>query len=262
MANADDDLGSTLVFITGATSGLGSGLAQTVPWPRHRVVNMSRTAHPEHENIFLDLTDDISWEPAVAAVHREVERFGGSRIVFIQNAYHPEPVGFIGEVDRAKLQAHTIANVAAPLVLGDAFIRSALSRPDLEAGLILISSAGARIVLEGNAVYCGGKAAAEQWVRVVRAERRRRKTGPWVVAIRPGTVYTPQLRAAAAEDPRDLTHAHLIRHTIESGAYESPQDVATKIWASIPPPADGRHVIFLGEVPAGVADLNESRGAG
>lgn len=257
MANGETGAASTLVFITGATSGLGRGIAGTVPWAQHTVINLSRTSSPDYESVFLDLTDESSWTTATHAVHEKIACFDGCRVVFVHNAYHPEPVGFIGEVDPAALQAHTLANVAAPLVLGDAFIRSALARPDLESGLILISSAGARIAFEGNAVYCAGKAAVEQWVRVVRAERRRRKTGPWIVAIRPGTVDTPQLRAAAAEDPRNLPHAPLIGRAIEEKAYESPQEVGAKIWASVPPPPDGRHVVFLGEVPAGVAELSE-----
>ncbi|MGV0656551.1 SDR family NAD(P)-dependent oxidoreductase, partial [Mycolicibacterium thermoresistibile] len=248
MTASDGTADSTLVFITGATSGLGNGLAQTVPWPRPHIVNLSRRPHPQYESIFLDLTDAATWAPAGDAIARRVQEFAGTRVIFVQNAYHPEPVGFIGEVDRDALAAHTIANVAAPLMLGDAFIRATTKRPDLESGLILISSAGARLAFEGNAVYCAGKAAAEQWVRVVRAERRRRGTGPWVVAIRPGTVFTPQLQAAAAEDPRNLPHAPLIARAIEQNAYEGPDAVGAKIWASVPPPEDGRHVIFLGEV--------------
>ncbi len=46
----------TLVFITGATQGIGAALARKVPWPNARVVNISRRQHPELESVIADIT--------------------------------------------------------------------------------------------------------------------------------------------------------------------------------------------------------------
>ena len=53
--------GSTVVWITGATMGIGAALARNVPWPNARVVNISRRTHPTLETFIADLTDPRSW---------------------------------------------------------------------------------------------------------------------------------------------------------------------------------------------------------
>ena len=102
-------------------------------------------------------------------------------------------VGFVGEVDPVEYRRQVYANAAASLVLGDAFIRAC--RPGYESGLVMISSASAKFAMQGHAVYGAAKAGMEQWVRAVRAERKSRGAGPWVVAIRPGFVVTEEMRA-------------------------------------------------------------------
>ena len=45
----------TIVWISGATEGIGKGLADNVPWPDARVINLSRRQHPELETVTFDL---------------------------------------------------------------------------------------------------------------------------------------------------------------------------------------------------------------
>ena len=135
-------------------------------------------------------------------------------------------------------------------MLGDAFLRAC--PPGLDAGLVMISSASAKIAMEGMAVYGAAKAAMEQWVRTVRAERKRRGTGPWVVAIRPGFVVTDEMHVACdtASDARQRNEdpgAEAVRDAIASGRGQTPDGVAREIWSLLPPDPDGRTVLFLGE---------------
>jgi NAD(P)-dependent dehydrogenase (short-subunit alcohol dehydrogenase family) len=172
--------------------------------------------------------------------------FQGERAVFIQNAYFPGCAGFVGEVDPTLVAAEAIGNAAAPLVLADAFVRAV--KPEFESGLVLLSSAAARIPFEGRAVYAAAKAGIEQFARVVSRERERRGQGPWVVAVRPGFVDSPSVRAEALLDPNSYPVAEALRAGLESGEADDPADAARRIWAALPP-APGETVLLFGDVP-------------
>jgi NAD(P)-dependent dehydrogenase (short-subunit alcohol dehydrogenase family) len=238
----------TIVWITGATQGIGQALAQSVPYPDAWVVNISRRRHPQLESVVADLTDPDSWDGVSRHLAEQLATFDGERAIFIHNANYGGSPGFVGEVDPVEYRRQVFANSAASLVLGDAFIRAC--RPGYESGLVMISSASAKFAMQGMAVYGAEKAGMEQWVRAVRAERKARGTGPWVVAIRPGFVVTEAMRAQYADGQGDLAAfpgGAAVAQAIAEGRGQSPEECARSIWALLPPEPDGRTVLFLGE---------------
>jgi NAD(P)-dependent dehydrogenase (short-subunit alcohol dehydrogenase family) len=237
----------TIVWISGATEGLGRGLAQTCPFPGARIVNLSRREHPDLETVRFDLTDPATWTVVAEHFARELADFDGERAIFVQNAYFPGCAGYVGEVDPDLLAREAIGNAAAPLVLADAFVRAV--RPGYESGLVLLSSAAARVPFEGRAVYAAAKAGIEQFTRVLARERRSRGRGPWVVAVRPGFVDSPSVRAEAELDPRTYPVADAIRAGLAGGEALDPVDAARDIWAALPPPPD-QTVLLFGAVPS------------
>jgi benzil reductase ((S)-benzoin forming) len=240
----------SLVWISGATTGLGGGLARTCPYQDARIINLSRSPHPDLENVRFDLADPGSWGAVRESFARELAAFRGTRVLFIHNAFAGANAGFAGEVDEEAYYRDVIGNAAAPLVLADWFIRAV--GPCYESGLVLMSSAAARMPFEGRSVYCAAKAGVEQWVRVVRRERARRGAGPWVVAVRPGFVDSPSVRLEATLDPSVYPIAPSLRQGLDDGEALHPDDAARAIWAALPPPAD-TSVLLFGAPPSGVA---------
>ena len=180
---------TNIVWITGATSGIGEALARTCPWPDTEIISVSRREHPDHETVRFDLTDMESWDAVGEHLTARLAAFRRrARGVHPQRALLLGRAAYMGEGDPANNQDEIIANTVAPLVLGDMFIRAAQPAVDagVDCGLVQISSASARIAYPGLAIYGASKAAMEQWVRAVRAEREDRGKGPWVSAIRPG----------------------------------------------------------------------------
>jgi benzil reductase ((S)-benzoin forming) len=239
---------STIVWISGATEGLGLGLARTCPYDDARIINLSRRPHPDLESVRFDLTEPSTWASVAGHFENELAAFKGERAIFVHNAYYPGSAGFVGEVDPALIRSDAIGNAAAPLVLSDAFVRAV--QPGYESGLVLLSSAAARIPFEGRAVYAAAKAGIEQFARVLHRERARRGRGPWVVAVRPGFVDSPSTRAEAALDSSTYPIADAIRRGLESGEADSPEHAARRIWAALPPPP-GETLLLFGEVPTG-----------
>jgi hypothetical protein len=72
-----------------------------------------------------------------------------------------------------------------------------------------------------------------------------------VVAVRPGFVDTPGLRADADRDAHDYPIAPAIRAGLEAGEALDPDAAARNIWAALPPPP-GTSVLLFGAPPTGV----------
>lgn len=239
---------ATMVWITGATQGIGQALARTVPHPGARIINVSRRVHPDIETVVADLTNPESWDEVSRHLADEMAAFHGERAIFIHNANYPGSAGFVGELDPSDYRHQVLANSAASLVLGDAFVRAC--RPGYESGLVMISSGAAESPVQGRAAYGAAKAGMEQWVRTVRAERTARGFGPWAVAIRPGFVVTDSLRAKyvdSAQDPGAFPGGAALARAIADGRGQSPEECARSIWALLPPEPDGKAVLSIGE---------------
>lgn len=238
---------SSVVWISGATEGIGLGLARNVPYEGARVINLSRRAHPDLESQYLDLASEPSWEAVGAHFAATLRDFHGHRAVFIQNAHMKGMTGFAGEVPAQDYARDIAANVAAPLRLGDFFLRAVRDSGFAgEVGLVMLSSASARSPYEGQSVYCAGKAALEMWVRVVRREiTRRQRPNMWVTAVRPGFVDTGLTRHMAAMPDSEYPVASLLRDQMDAGQGVMDIDTAARqIWAALP---TDRSLLLFGE---------------
>jgi benzil reductase ((S)-benzoin forming) len=239
-------MSDTIVWISGATEGVGLGLAHTVPYPGARIINLSRRIHPEFETVQFDLTRPETYASVRASFEKELANFKGKRAIFFHNAYYPGRIGFVSEVEQEEYAKCVQANAVAPLILGDMFLRAV--KPGYESGLILMSSAAARHPFLGNANYCAAKAGVEMWVRVVKRELEMRGRQTWVVAVRPGFVDTPTTRFAATQSADDYPVASQIRSQLESReGVLSPDEAGCQIWAGLPP-RKNESVLLFGEM--------------
>jgi short-subunit dehydrogenase len=236
--------GDTVIWISGATEGIGLGLARNAPWPDARIINLSRRPHPDYESVVFDLSEPDTWDRVRRHFQEELAAFRGQRAIFIHNAYYSEAVGLVGKVASDKYEKSVLANVAAPLVLGEAFISAC--RPDYEAGLVMLSSGAAVSPLPGLATYCAAKTAIEHWVQVVAAEREAHGRGPWLAAVRPGGVETAPARRAAELDPEIYPRAQRIKANLSNRL--DPDAAAKQIWNVLPPDPQVPVVSFAPEL--------------
>lgn len=221
-------MAAVLIWITGASSGIGAALARTVPWDGARLVGISRGVPPVGEHLEADLAEPDSWAEVGAAFRRELEGFDGDRVVFVHAAGTIEPLGFAGEVDSAAYQRNVMLNSAAPQVLGHLFL-SAARGVQAERHLVMVTSGAAKSTYAGWTSYGAGKAAIDQWVRNAGAEQEIRG-GVRVMSIAPGTVDTgmqSQLRETSEEDfPKRQKFLDLHR----DGKLTDPDQVARDLW--------------------------------
>lgn len=219
-----------LVFITGASSGIGLALAETVPFDSAQIYDISRRGSDDFDHVAADLANPESWDALGEFFVRELEGFGGERAVLIHCAGTLDPIGFAGEVKAKAYERSVLLNSAAPQVLGDAFLDAA-RRTRARCDLILISSGAARTVYEGWSSYGAGKAAVDQWVRIAGAEQARRGGHCRVLSVAPGVVETAmqaELRKSTADCFPEVAK---FRDLFEQNQLRDPRKVAREIWA-------------------------------
>ncbi|MET0246453.1 MAG: SDR family NAD(P)-dependent oxidoreductase [Sphingomonas sp.] len=228
---------SSLIWISGATEGIGLGLARNVPHDPARIINLSRRHHADYESRFLDLAEPASWNVVGDHFRATLHGYTGRRAIFIQNAHLRGVTGFAGEVPIDDYARDIIANVAAPLRLGELFLRAVRdSNYAGEVGLVMLSSSSARSPTPGQSAYCAGKAALEMWVRVVKRELAARGAHRvWVTAVRPGFVDTALTRHVATLAADTYPIAPQMRRQMAEGDGVMDIDTAARaIWSALP----------------------------
>ncbi len=238
-------MADVLLWITGASSGIGAALAERAPYDDVHVVDISRSGGtPGTEHVPADLADPAAWGAIEAHFHARLAEFSGDRIVFVHAAGALAPIGFAGEVDPAAYRRTVVLDAAAPQALGDGLLRALdASGFDGHADLVFISSGAAQRPIEGWSAYCAGKAGQEMWVRTVAAEQARRGHRRRLLAIAPGVVATAMQEQIRATDERDFPDVGRFRRLHEDGALLEPADSAERVWALVTGDADSGAVL-------------------
>jgi benzil reductase ((S)-benzoin forming) len=233
----------TTIWISGASSGIGAGLARNHPFPGARVINLDVKPADGIETVLFDLTDPSTWHKVQDHFEQELRKPDARRVLFLHCAYAPIGKGVVGQVDPRDYERSLIANTAGSLAIAASFVRNI--RPAHEAGLMLMSSGAARTPLLGYSSYGSSKAAIEHWARIVQAEMTHRGWGPWVLAARPGLVKTETARAASDLPAELFPLGAAMRKDFDKRGLEV-DDVAKRLWAALPP-QEGQTLFDLAE---------------
>ena len=234
---------TTIVWISGASGGIGRALADTVPFDDAKVIGISRGRPPSGEHLEADLADPGSWPAVAASFEREMANFGGGRAVFFHAAGTLDPIGFAAEVDTTAYARNVLLNSACPQVLGQAFVAAARD-VDARCQLVILTSGAAKSVYPGWSSYGAGKAAVDQWVRNVGAEQERRG-GVRVLAVGPGTVDTGMQEQIRQTPEESFPERGKFVGLHEEGKLTDPSEVAGQLWELLDADLDNGAVVDL-----------------
>ncbi len=243
-------MSESLVFVSGASSGIGLALVESVPWSPARVFDLSRRGAPGTLHVKADLADPASWLEAAAVFEREIHGYAGERVVFVHSAGTLEPMGFAGEVDASAYTRQVLLDSAAPQVLGDAFLRAARGT-EAPCQLVMISSGAARSVYQGWSAYGAGKAGMDQWVRTTGAEQERRGGRCRVLAVAPGVIATDMQRQIRSMSEVDFPEVEHFRTLEAEGVLRAPADAARDLWGLVSRDLENGAVVDLRDVGGG-----------
>jgi NAD(P)-dependent dehydrogenase (short-subunit alcohol dehydrogenase family) len=239
----------SLIFVSGASRGIGLALVHAVPFDDARTIDISRRGGAGCEHFTADLADPAEWRRVDELFDREIPGFSGERVIFIHSAGVLEPMGYAGEVDAGEYTRNVLLNSAAPQVLGDAFLR-AVAKGSTSAWLIFLSSGAASSVYEGWTSYGAGKAAVDQWVRTAGAEQERRGGRCRVLSVAPGVVATEMQEQIRKMPTSAFPEVDKFVALHQGGELREPAGVARELWTLI-----GR-----GNPNGAVLDLRDSEG--
>ncbi|TDX03663.1 NAD(P)-dependent dehydrogenase (short-subunit alcohol dehydrogenase family) [Kribbella sp. VKM Ac-2566] len=220
-----------LVWISGASAGLGAALAATIPFEGAELIDISRRGGaPGVQHVAVDLADPKSWAVVEKDFRQRIEAGNPELVVFIHNAGTLTPLGSADHVDTEEYTRNVLLNSAAAQVLGQSFLR-AVSGRDCEQHLIMVSSGAANRPHEGESSYCAGKAAIDQWVRTVGLEQQHRSPGCRVISVSPGSIDTDMQAELRAASPDEVPVSDRFREMQALGHLAKPETVARTIWS-------------------------------
>lgn len=198
------DLENRVAVITGASRGLGAGIAEAARARGVSLVLCSRSpaALPAGPHVRV-VQGDIS-DPATAdAIIAEAKEHFGHVDLWVNNAGLLDPVGPLRNAQADALREHFDVNVLGVALASGAFLRL-LHETNRQGVLLNISSGAARKNYLGWAAYCAGKAAIDRLSEVIQAEESDRVR---VHAVAPGVIDSDmqvRIRASSPEDFPDL----------------------------------------------------------
>lgn len=239
-----------LYIVTGASRGLGLAFARLLAaQPASRLMALSRGGLPAGvaawRELKVDLADAGAQLDAAAAIRSALGAGAWTRAVLINNAATIDPIGVAGRLDAAAIQRGVALNLAAPMVLMDAFI--AASGGIAARAVINISSGSGRRPVSGNEVYCATKAGLDMASRVAALENETAQPGLRITSLAPGIIDTDMQVAARSADPSVFPEVGRFKGFKEQGLLKSGEEVARRIL----------ELDAAGKLPAGIADVRE-----
>ena len=225
MGSLDDKV----AFISGASRGIGAGLAERFAEVGFRLVLCSRTppALAASERVIVESLDVRDEKALDALVVRAEERFGAIDL-WINNAGVLDPIQPIRDVSLEDFREHIDINLAGVFVGSRAYVHH-LRRLDRGGVLINVSSGAAWKPYSGWGAYCAGKAGVERLTEVVEMEES--EIGLRAYSIAPGVVDTAMQSSTRESSVENFPEVERFQEMKRSGGLNSTRFVADEFLA-------------------------------
>ena len=225
------DLTDRVALITGASRGIGAGLARAF---HRRGMKLALCARSEPDNgevpedrerVHYQRVDVTDYRALEAFAAESEERLGPIDL-WINNAGLLEPIGRLAEVDPGAVRRHLEVNVLGVLH-GMRIYLERLHDAGRTGTIVNISSGAAHMPYEGWGAYCAGKAAVDMLSRV--AAREERASGIRIHALAPSVVETGMQELIRRQDAHDFPMVERFRELHVSGKLLGPESPAPAI---------------------------------
>ena len=218
-----------VVFITGASGGIGLALRESFAAEGARLVAHSRRGVPESAAVLSTLGDVRDPASLDAAMRRAEERFGRVDVCVVNAGIWPEESLSIDEIPEARVREVMEVNLLGAIWTARAFfasIRRTGRRADGSgASLSFIGSTAGRFGEAGHAEYSATKAALLGLTLSLKNEIVALDPRGRVNLVEPGWTVTPMVAAKLARDGS----ADRVTRTMPLRQLAAPEDVARAV---------------------------------
>ncbi len=236
------DLTNRVAVITGASRGLGAGIAEAAHAHGMSLVLCSRSepSHPKGPRV-RSIAMDVSEPDAVEAVAREAIDHFGHVDLWVNNAGLLEPVGPLRDAPPEALRRHFDVNIFGVALGSRAFLRL-LHQTGRSGVLLNISSGAGRKPYAGWAAYCAGKAAVDRMSEAIAAEEGDRVR---VHAVAPGLIDSDMQAQVRTFDAETLPSVERFRTAHADGTLVDPRTAGEALLALAFEPSAARHEVCV-----------------
>ncbi|MBB6451903.1 benzil reductase ((S)-benzoin forming) [Salirhabdus euzebyi] len=221
--------------ITGASKGLGFGLAKQFLNKEISVVSVSRTENTELKELaevcnvgYLHYNCDLSSEDDRQETFEQISAYLKNKTVdqlfVVNNAGIVDPIETVGKLQQDIVKKHFSLNVLAPIFITNLFVRKDNLIPTV---IINISSGAGSKAVHGWSTYCSSKAALNMFTETTALELNNVKSIHKVIAYSPSIMDTDmqgEIRSASKEAFDDIDK---FKDYKEKGLLRDPNVVAT-----------------------------------
>ncbi|TIC83145.1 SDR family oxidoreductase [Crenobacter intestini] len=242
------------VVLTGHSQGLGAALAAALLDRCVPVLALSRSknaalaaCHAHLAEVRLDLADSEALARWLAG--GTLARFlaGAGRAWLVNNAGTLTPQAQAGAQGAALLARAVALNVAAPMMLADAFVGATAALADRR--VLHVGSGAGRQPYPGWSMYCASKAALDMHARTLAAENH---AGLRIASVAPGVIDTAMQAQIRRTTPGDFPARERFVALKDTGALTSPGAAAAKVLAYLESGAFGEAPLAdVRSLPAG-----------
>lgn len=216
-------------IVTGASKGLGEKVADKLLEQGNKVIGVSRGGHASHgkDENYVELMSDLSNPDDIknlitrAKAHINLDDAQG--IFLINNAGGLDPIGPVGSLDPDAVMKSLTLNLAAPMILSNAFISEFEGISAVKRIITVSSGAGKRPFYGWNA-YCIGKAGVDMMTRSIGLEQG--DEGVRAISFGPGIMDTAMQAQIRSQDEGNFKDVEMFRGFKADGALRKPEDVA------------------------------------
>ena len=224
-------------ILTGASRGLGRGIAEQLLARGHHVLALSRKtadiAAPQGSKLTAWAVDLADAAPVAQRLHTWLAAQDESQVTsatLINNAGVVSQLAPLSQLDPDDLINALRVGLEAPALLTSAFLR-ATEGWTVPRKVVLVSSGLGRRAMASSATYCAAKAGLDHLARAVALEEAAKPHGARIVSLAPGVIDTDmqvQLRSADAALFPDRANFTAMK---TEGRLDSPATAATKLLA-------------------------------
>jgi benzil reductase ((S)-benzoin forming) len=228
-------------IITGASKGLGEGIALALLHENHHIIYISRSESPKLTSMAaakdcqldffpFDLADTQNLPALAKEVFECVDIRNSTGIYLINNAGIIQPVGRAETNDSSEVDLHMRINLIAPMILSAGFIES-FQDTAVQKRIMNISSGAAKNPYYGWSSYCTGKAGLDMYGRCVALEQEEAKYPIEVMAVAPGIIDTNMQTTLRAVSEEQFIYKKMFVEFKESGQLVPPTLAGKKLAA-------------------------------
>ena len=221
------------IIITGASKGLGEGIALEMLDENHHLLCVSRSEGSTLKKvaaakncpvdfILFDLVFSQDIPHLCDLLFKKIDPEKAEGIYLVNNAGVIHPVDRVENCPPDEVDTHLRINLLAPMLLIAGFIERTRDW-DMEKRIINISSGAAQHPYYGWSSYCTGKAGIDMYTRCVATEQDTAQYPTHIMAVAPGVIDTEMQDTIRSTTEEQFIHREKFVELKESGSLVPPQ---------------------------------------